>query len=141
MFNRGASFATLTQDGKIIGQVGTIVAKQAVAVDIANNIYRLRAFKNGLKTSGKMILSLQLLTDLEEIQFSSLDDLLEQIIPNVDGLLLRSGEREGYLLPQAWQNAKDKKQFITNLKMNAGLSPTYWSDDIRIFKFRTVEVK
>ncbi len=143
LFNRGASFVKIYQNGKLVGCFGEIAAVRAVAADIARNIFHIMNTPEGLKITDKnsLSLSLQLLTEPEKIKFSSYDDLLEQIEYGVDGLLLRSGKREGFLLPDTWLDVKDKNEFIKKLKLQAGLSPAYWAKDIRIFRFRSVEVK
>jgi AMMECR1 domain-containing protein len=33
------------------------------------------------------------------------------------------------------------KEFWENLKLKAGLSPKYWSEKIKVYRFRTVEIK
>jgi len=54
--------------------------------------------------------------------------------------VIRDGDRQGVLLPSVWNEITDSKEFLTTLKIKAGLSPSYWSDNIKIFRFRTVEV-
>jgi len=143
LFNRGASFVKIYQGDKLINSYGEINAVRAVAADIARNIFHIMNSPEGLKITDKKSLriSLQLLTEPEEMHFSSYDDLLNQIEYGVDGLVLRSGKREGFLLPDMWLEVKDKDEFIGKLKIKAGLSPTYWSKDVKIFRFRVVEVK
>ncbi len=142
LFNQGASYITLRFADGEEENFGTIYAYKAVAADIADNIYHLLSDAKMVKEiKGKKIdLKVELLTEPEEIEFISYDDLLEKITPFADGLIIKSGEREGALGPAFWQTAPSKDAFITQLKMKAGLSPTYWSDEVKIFKFRTVEV-
>ncbi|MBQ8677085.1 MAG: AmmeMemoRadiSam system protein B [Alphaproteobacteria bacterium] len=142
MFNRGASLITAYFSNNESLSFGSLVGLKAIAADISDNIYRLLMENEALKTKGGLdAISIELLTDLEEVEYDSLDDLLAQIIPHKDGVVIRSGEREGMLPPASWKNYKTKEEFLTNLKIKAGLSPTYWSDDVKIFRFRTVEVK
>jgi len=44
-------------------------------------------------------------------------------------------------MPDDWQHYKTKEEFVKDLKLKAGLSPDYWSEDINIFYFKAVEVK
>lgn len=142
LFNQGASYITLHfVDASTIG-FGSIYAYKAVAADIADNIYHLlndSDIMQKLKDT-KVDLKVELLTKPEEIEFISYENLLTQITPKVDGLIIKSGKREGFLLPSFWRNVKSKDDFMVQLKMKAGLSPTYWSDDVKIFRFRTVEI-
>lgn len=143
LFNRGSSYIKLYQNDKLIGSSGNIIPTRAIADDIAANIFLILQNANEASNSNNstFAIKLSLLTDLEAISFSSYEDLLSQIIQDVDGLLLISGKREGFLRPEEWLNVSDKDEFLTKLKIKAGLSPTYWSDNIKIFRFREVEVK
>lgn len=142
LFNRGASFISIKHDGKVIGSSGSIRATKALAADIADNVYKiLQKIKDFPVDDKKLEISIWLLTDAEEIIFDSYEDLLNKITRDIDGLIIRSGKREGFLYPHAWKNAKNKEDFLIDLKVQAGLSPTYWSDDIKIYKFRMVKVK
>lgn len=142
LFNRGASFISIEQDGKVIGRSGSIRATKALAADIADNVYKiLQEIKDFPFDDKKLEISIWLLTDAEEINFVSYEDLLNKITKDEDGLIIRSGKREGFLYPHAWKNVKNKEEFLTDLKVQAGLSPTYWSDDIKIYRFRMVKVQ
>lgn len=143
LFNQGASFVTLRlkNNSKIV--FGSAYAYKAVAADIADNIYHVLSDKKNLKKiKGKQAdLVVELLTEPEELTFLSYDDLLSQITPKADGLIIQSGEREGILLPDYWNEIESKDAFVTELKLKAGLSPTYWNDEVKVFRFRTVEIK
>ena len=34
----------------------------------------------------------------------------------------------------------DKADFMKNLKIKAGMNPSFWSDNIKVYRFRTVEI-
>ena len=85
--------------------------------------------------------TISFLTNFEPIDFSSYDELISLVQPKIDGLLIKDGQREGLFLPSVWKEIPDKEEFMINLKIKAGLSPSYWSDDIKVFRFRTVEIK
>lgn len=145
LFDKGAAFVTLTRNGELRGCIGSLLPNRAIALDLAENAYAaamedsrfapLRAEE--LKDTKY---SISLLSGYERIRFSSQDDLLEQIIPEVDGLVLRDGDRQGLFLPSVWKQLPNKKDFLNNLKIKAGLSPSYWSPKVKIFRFRTVEI-
>ena len=142
LFNRGASFVTLSYKGKVLSASGSIVPSKAVAADIADNVHKaVSLLDKKVLPLDKIKISIQLLTDWEKVRFNSYGEALRKIRAGTDGIVIRSGDREGFLLPQEWQKFKNKEEFMTELKIRAGLSPNYWNDDIKIFKFRTVEVK
>jgi len=71
----------------------------------------------------------------EEMAFSSEEDLLEQIRPGIDGLILQEGFRKGTFLPSVWEQLPETAAFFEHLKLKAGLSPGYWSDTLRVFRY------
>ena len=77
----------------------------------------------------------------EKIDYRDEDDLLLQLRPNIDGVVIRDGNRQGLFLPSVWEQISDRRDFLNNLKLKAGMSPSFWSNDIQVYRFRTVEVK
>ena len=146
MFDKGASFVTLTQKGKLRGCIGSVVPSKGIAIDIADNTYAAALHDNRFSPVmpnelENIDFTISLLTNFEPISFSSYDDLLKKIKPGVDGLLLEDGERSGLFLPAVWKQIPNPHNFLTELKIKAGLMPSYWSDTLKVFRFRTVEIK
>ncbi len=146
LFNKGASFVTLKKNGKLRGCIGSIMSETAIASDIAKNTFN--AAKNDRRMEPisqeelkSLELSVSLLTSFEEINFSTQQDLLDKLNPKVDGLILQDGNRVGLFLPSVWLEIPNKTDFLNNLKIKAGLTPNYWSENIKIYRFRTVEIK
>lgn len=146
LFDRGAVFVTLHKDGELRGCVGSLYPRQAVVADIAANA-RAAALEDGRfeplapEELDDIRVSVSLLTGYERINYSDEADLLEQMQPGVDGIVIRDGDRQGLFLPSVWEQLPDKKSFLNNLKLKAGMSPSFWSNDIKVYRFRTVEVK
>ena len=146
LFNKGASFVTLTKQDKLRGCIGSLMPEKAIAVDIANNTYQAALKDNRFqpvteKELPQINYSISFLTSFEEIKFNSYAELLSKIEPKVDGILIKDGKRQGVFLPSVWQTIPDKEEFFSELKIKAGLSPSYWSNNLRAFRFRTVEIK
>ena len=146
LFDKGAAFVTLEKNGRLRGCIGSLYPNKAIADDIAENTFNAAnsdpRFKPVEPNEIKDIdFTVSLLTGFEEIKFKSYDELIEIIEPNVDGLLIRDGQREGLFLPSVWKEIPDKQEFMTQLKIKAGLSPSHWSEKTKVFRFRTVEIK
>ena len=146
LFDKGASFVTLTKNGKLRGCIGSLLPRQAIADDVAKNARKAatedQRFKPVLPDElADLTVSISFLTDYEPIDFENEEDLLRQIVQGTDGVVLRDGNRQGLLLPSVWSEVKGKKEFLEELKLKAGMSPGYWSDKIKAFRFRTVEIK
>lgn len=146
LFNKGASFITLTKDGRLRGCIGSLIPKEAIAMDVAENTYRAAMEDNRFpeltaEELPSISFTISLLSDYERIRFESEEDLLNQIVAGTDGLVLRDGDRQGLFLPSVWKELPNKKEFLQNLKLKAGMSPSYWSDKIKVYRFRVVEIK
>jgi AmmeMemoRadiSam system protein B/AmmeMemoRadiSam system protein A len=146
LFDKGASFVTLEKGGKLRGCIGTVRPQTAISHDIARNAY-LAALEDGRFSSiapgelKDMSITVSQLTDFERIEYANEKDLLARITPGIDGLILRDGNRQGLFLPSVWKQLPDRKEFLGRLKVKAGIAPEYWSSAIKVYKFRTVEVK
>jgi len=72
------------------------------------------------------------------MDFTSEHDLVKQIRPGVDGLILEQGFNKGTFLPSVWDSLTVSHEFLNHLKLKAGLPANYWSDNIKIKRY-TVE--
>jgi len=72
------------------------------------------------------------------IYFSNEINLLDQLKPSVDGIVLKDGIQHGAVfLPSVWEQLPDPKQFMSQLKRKAGLPENHWSDTIQIWRYTT----
>ncbi len=146
MYNKGASFVTLNKKGRLRGCIGSLVPHNAIVRDVAANAYKAAMEDerfSPLKTEEleDIEAEISLLTDFEPIEFASETDLLSKIRPGKDGIVIRDGSRQGVFLPSVWKELSEKKEFLNHLKIKAGLSPNYWSDTLKAYRFYVVEVK
>ena len=73
----------------------------------------------------------------EAIAFTDENDLLQQIRPGIDGLILEDGHHRGTFLPSVWESLPTAREFLRHLKQKAGLDTDYWSDTLRISRYTT----
>ena len=52
-----------------------------------------------------------------------------------DGLLFEFGQHRSTFLPQVWQQLPATTDFMAQLKQKAGLSPDFWSDQIKLSRY------
>jgi len=137
-----ATFVTLEINHQLRGCIGMLEAVRPLAEDIAENAYSA-AFKDPrfppleAYELDKLEMHLSILTPAEQVFFSSEQDLLSQLQPGIDGLILEEGHRRGTFLPSVWESLPKPEQFLRHLKQKAGLPPDYWSDNIRIYRYHT----
>jgi AMMECR1 domain-containing protein len=74
------------------------------------------------------------------MMFTSEADLLGQLRPHIDGLILESAGHRGTFLPAVWKTLPQPQMFLRHLKRKAGLNDDYWSDDVRIWRYETQSI-
>jgi len=137
-----ATFVTLEKNKQLRGCIGMLDAVLPLAEDICENAYSA-AFKDPrfpkveLEELAELDVHLSILSPSEEMVFTSEQDLITQIRPNVDGLILESGSRKGTFLPSVWQSIPTSEQFLQHLKQKAGLAKNFWSDQIKVYRYTT----
>ncbi len=136
-----ATFVTLQINHQLRGCIGLLEAVRPLAEDIAENAFSA-AFNDPrfppLEACelDDLEIHLSILTPAEPVSFSSEQDLITQLQPGIDGLILQEGRRRGTFLPSVWESLPEPKQFLRHLKQKAGLPPDYWSDNIKIYRYQ-----
>lgn len=140
-----ATFVTLKINGSLRGCIGTLSAHRRLVEDIMENALSA-AFKDPrftpltayefLKTS----ISISILTEAENIDFNSEEDLLSKIRPGVDGLILSEKNHRGTFLPSVWEDLPDKYLFWAHLKRKAQLPADYWSSTLQVSRYTSVHI-
>lgn len=138
----GASFVTLNRNGLLRGCIGSLEAHQPLVNDVAYNAFAAAFSDPRFPPLSKDELDglefhISVLTPAVAMKFDSEQDLLDQIRPGIDGLVLEDGLNRGTFLPAVWESLPDKTSFLRHLKQKAGLPPDYWSDTIRVSRYTT----
>ncbi len=138
-----ATFVTLEKNHDLRGCIGSLQPSRPLAADVAHNAFAA-AFRDPrfppLREDELPALEIHIsiLSPLEPLEFKSEEDLLRQMRPQVDGVLLADGFYQGTFLPSVWESLPDPHSFLRHLKLKAGLPADYWSDTIRAWRY-TVE--
>lgn len=137
-----ATFVTLEKKGELRGCIGCLEAIRPLAMDIAVNAYAAAVHDSRFPPVtadeiDELEIHLSLLTPAEPIAFSSETDLISQLRPGLDGLILEEGVLRGTFLPVVWETLPEPKAFLRHLKLKAGLPALYWSSTLRIYRYRT----
>ena len=85
----------------------------------------------------KLVLDISILSTPQPMHFESEQDLLRQIRPGIDGLILSDHGHRGTFLPSVWEQLPDPVIFLQHLKQKAGLPTNYWSDTIQVENYTT----
>ena len=143
-----ASFVTLKQNGQLRGCIGSLEAARPLGLDVLANA-RAAAFSDPrFKALTKPELdSLQIevsvLSRPVRIIFEDHADLLRQLVPGKDGLIIESGSgaaaRRGTFLPQVWESIPGPEEFISQIKLKAGMPADTRTTACRFQRYRVVK--
>jgi MEMO1 family protein len=143
---QGASFVTLERAGDLRGCIGSAQAWRALATDVAENAYRA-GFEDprfAPVTAEELVgldLSISVLSPPARFVVASEAELIENLNPGADGLILREGERSGLFLPQVWEKLPAPADFVHRLKLKAGFASDHWSEAMEVWRFASASVQ
>lgn len=143
--DKRATFVTLRKNGELRGCIGGLQAEHPLAIDTAKHAYAA-AFQDtrfSPLTSNEidqLEMSISILSPSQVIKFTDEEDLLKQIQPDIDGLIIEERFHRGVFLPSVWEQLPDKQQFFAHLKKKAGLPQDYWSDHLKVSRFETESI-
>jgi AmmeMemoRadiSam system protein B/AmmeMemoRadiSam system protein A len=142
----GAAFVTLRRRGELRGCIGSANASRPLIVDVAQHAFNA-AFRDPrfpslhpLECAG-LAVSVAVLTPPARIDFADEADLLAQLRPGIDGLIIQDAGRRALFLPSVWEELPDARRFLALLKLKAGLPVDHFSPRLVASRFRTIEVK
>ena len=136
----GGTFVTLKKRGELRGCIGTLEPHQPLAADVAEHAYAA-AFRDPRflpvlpEELPELEIDISILGEPEELSFADEADLLRQLRPGIDGLILQEGQLRGTFLPSVWESLPEPSAFLAQLKRKAGLPADYWSDSLRVWRY------
>lgn len=140
----GATFVTLTRDGKLRGCIGSLEAWRPLAEDVRANA-RAAAFRDPrfppLRPDevADTHVEVSLLGSAEPLAVHTEADAVAQLRPRVDGVIVRSGGHRATFLPQVWDQLPDPHEFLAHLWAKAGLRPGAWGPDVQLWRYQVEE--
>jgi AmmeMemoRadiSam system protein B/AmmeMemoRadiSam system protein A len=142
----GATFVTLTMDGKLRGCVGSLAAERMLGEDVAANAlgaaFRDHRFpKLSREEWPRCEVEVSLLSPPKPFRFADEAELLAQIRPGEDGIILEHEGRRATFLPQVWQDLPDARRFLAELMNKAGIPAGTRLARCRLWRYRVVKWK
>ncbi|MDR3394348.1 MAG: AmmeMemoRadiSam system protein A [Parasulfuritortus sp.] len=135
-----AVFVTLTRNGHLRGCIGSLEAHRPLGRDLEDNA-QAAAFRDPRfppLTQDELALTrieVSILSKPESLYFTDEADAMAKLRPGIDGVILQSGWHRSTFLPQVWEQLPDPHQFMTHLKLKAGLAADYWSDAVQLSRY------
>jgi len=126
-----ATFVTLTLEGQLRGCVGNIVARDPLYRSVMRNavgaaLRDTRFTPVTLEEADRLAIHVSLLSPATPRLFDSPEQLLAQLEPGGDGVILRLEGRVATFLPQVWKTFDTGERFMEALSRKAGLREDAW---------------
>lgn len=143
---KGACFVTLEKSGQLRGCIGSIIATCPLIKDLIKNAQNAALNDNRFnpvtkEELNKISIAVSLLSEPEKIEFKNETELLSQIVPFKDGIIIKDGSYQAVYLPSVWEQIPDKIDFLMSLKIKAGLPIDYFSKTFESYRFGVEYIK
>ena len=141
----GACFVTLKKNGQLRGCIGSPEAYRPLITDVVENAFAA-AFKDPRfpavtpEELPGLEMSISVLSPQVAMRIRDEKDLLAQLRPGIDGLVIEDAGRRALFLPAVWQQLPDPRTFLAHLKQKAGLAPNHWSAAFKARRFVAEDV-
>ncbi len=136
----GATFVTLTRYGQLRGCIGSLEANDPLIENVRNNAVAAalrdpRFSPLRADELDSVHVAVSLLSGQQPVSFTSEADVLAQLRPGIDGVVLEYGQHRSTFLPQVWETLPEPGQFLAKLKAKAYLPEDFWDEGIRLSRY------
>jgi AmmeMemoRadiSam system protein A len=132
---KGACFITLRKNSLLRGCVGSIEAVQPLILDVKDRAIAA-AFQDyrfpplTLPELDEIRIEVSRLTPPAPLLYNSAEDLINQLRPGIDGVILTHHSRRATFLPQVWDQIPTPELFLSRLCLKMGLDKTTWKREV-----------
>jgi AmmeMemoRadiSam system protein A len=127
------TFVTLKLAGQLRGCIGNLEPAGSVydgiqrnAVNAAFNDYRFTPLTS--EELERVHIDVSILSPASPLAYRDGQDLIRQLRPGIDGVILRYGAAAATFLPQVWEQLPQPEDFLGHLCRKAGLPERTWRD-------------
>ncbi len=124
-------FVTLTCGGELRGCIGGLAAGQPLyhevqqrAAQAACSDYRFAPIEAA--DLPRLEIEVSVLSEPQPLAYTSPADLVRQLRPGIDGVVLSQGWRRATFLPQVWAQVPEPERFLALLCEKLGARPDAW---------------
>jgi AmmeMemoRadiSam system protein B/AmmeMemoRadiSam system protein A len=134
------TFVTLEIDGNLRGCIGSLAPVTPLVIDVVQNTFKsaVQDPRFGPLTRAELErveITISILSHSRPMAVKSDADLIDQLRPDMDGLVLRDGPHSALFLPKVWDVLPDPRAFVGHLKLKAGLPADHMSPTFQAFRF------
>ncbi len=137
--NRGC-FVTLTERGQLRGCIGYIEGIKPLYEAVIDNAM-IAALEDPRFPEVKpdelagIEVEVSVLSTPVPLSYTSPQDLLDKLVPGVDGIILSKGYHSSTFLPQVWEQLPDKVDFLEHLSVKGGMPADGWKTaDVKCYR-------
>lgn len=129
-FDKRGVYVVLLKDGYLRSMAGFIEPYKEIYQTINAAAVNATCYSNKYKRLNKeelpnIVFEISLISDLKKLFYSGPDDLLAKLDSSM-GLVIKEGIHKASFLPNMWKAYADKKDFVSALCKDAGLSDDMW---------------
>jgi AmmeMemoRadiSam system protein A len=135
-------FVTLTTHGNLRGCIGHILPQEELWKCVRDNTISAALYDPRFKPVSydelkDIEIEISVLSVPKKLEFSSTQDLLNKLRPNIDGVVIKYKGRQSTYLPQVWEQLPNKEQFLSQLCLKQGSPPNCWTkEDVEIYTYQ-----
>ena len=128
-----ACFVTLTRHGELRGCIGNLEPREPLFRAVMNNAcgaaFRDTRFAPVAREEIPALeIEISVLTPPTPLAYDASAELMRQLRPGVDGVVLKVAGRTATFLPQVWEKIPEPSQFLGALAQKALLPASAWCD-------------
>jgi AmmeMemoRadiSam system protein A len=125
------TFVTLKINGQLRGCIGNLTSDAPLVSGVRHNaisaaFHDPRFAPLSASELDQVEIEISILSEPQPLKYRNADDLIKQLRPRIDGLIIRRGHASATFLPQVWEQLPRPQDFLTHLCMKAGLAEDSW---------------
>lgn len=141
--NKGVFVTLGKKNGELRGCMGYLEpikpVWEAVIENAVNAAFYDTRFRKLTKSElDDITIEISILGDIKKLYYTNSDDLLQKIEKGM-GVILKKGMASATFLPEVWKQISNKKEFLEQLCLKAGLRPDVWIADKLEISYYTAE--
>jgi uncharacterized protein len=139
----GACFVTLESRGNLRGCIGSLAAVRPLYRDVVRNAHRAMTDPRLPPVAPPdwpaLTVTVSVLSEPAPIPASRRDELIAELRPGIDGLIVGDAQNRATFLPVVWHKLGDPHQFLSELLAKGGWEPDGWPEGMWAQRYTAVE--
>jgi AmmeMemoRadiSam system protein B/AmmeMemoRadiSam system protein A len=140
----GASFVTLMLEERLRGCIGSLAPVRRLGEDVAENAMAAalrdpRFSPLTLAEWQRCGVEVSVLSGAKPLRFADEAEMLSQLRPGEDGVILEHEGRRATFLPQVWEGLPDKRKFLEELMRKAGIPAETRLARCKLWRYRVIK--